>query len=94
MINNLLTSTVCRSIGFMVTLWVALFHLLIEYGSCIWNVGYLQDVRRLKSIQWRWSREVHGTRGLDYAAWLTSIGLFSIKGRLLGLDLCRLLDPR
>ena len=76
MMNNLLRSTVCRSISFMVTLWVSHIRPLIEYGSCIWNVGYLQDVRRLESIQRRWSREVQGMGGLDYAARLRSMGLF------------------
>ena len=89
MMNNLLRSTVCRSIGFMVTLWVTHIRPLIEYGSCIWNVGYLQDVRRLESIQRRWSREVQGMGGLDYAARLRSMGLFSVKGRLLRLDMCK-----
>ena len=40
MIDNLLRSTVCRPIDFMVTLWVTLIRPLIKYGGFIWNVGY------------------------------------------------------
>ena len=65
-------------------------HQLIEYGICIWNVRYLQDVRRLESVQRKRSREVHGMAGYDYAARLRSNGLFSVRGRLLRLNLCTL----
>ena len=37
MMNNLLRSIICRSVEFMVSLWVSHPHRLAEYGSCLWN---------------------------------------------------------
>ena len=89
MMNNLLRSTICRSRDFMVALWVSHIRPLIEYASCVWNVGYLRDSRRLESLQRRWTREVVGMNGLEYVSRLKNIGLFSIKGRFLRLDLVK-----
>ena len=54
--GDLLRSTICRSKVFMVSLFVSHIRPIIDYGSCLWNVGYLQDVRRLESLQRRWTR--------------------------------------
>ena len=89
MINNLLRSTVCRGKEFMTTLWVSHVRPLIEYGSCVWNVGYLGDMRRLESLQRRWTREVDGLGGVEYVRRLHALGLFSVKGRLLRIDLVK-----
>ena len=50
-INNLLRSTVCRSVEFMLTFYVSHNCPIIEYGSCVWIVGYLEDERRLERLQ-------------------------------------------
>lgn len=89
MISNLLRSTVCRSVEFMVSLWVSHVRPLMEYGSCIWNVGYLRDARRLESLQRRWTREVLGMAGMEYVDRLKSLGLYSVYGRLLRIDLIK-----
>ena len=85
--NNLLLTTVCRSKEFMVTLWVSHIRPLMEYGSPLWNVGYLGDVRRLESVQRRWTREIDDMEDLSYEARLRSLGLYSIYGRLLRIDM-------
>ena len=55
LMGDLLRSTVCRSKDFMVSLFVSHIRPLIDYCSCVWNVGYLADVRRLESLQRRWT---------------------------------------
>ena len=82
MINNLLSSTICRSSEFMLTLWVTHIRPIIEYGSCVWNIGYLEDLRRLERLQRKWTREIVGMDGLDYVSRLNKIALYSIIGRL------------
>ena len=89
MINNLLRSTLCRSVDFMVTLWVSHVRPLIEFNSCVWNVGYLRDLGRLESLQRRWTREGEGMVNVNYPERLKRIGLFSVRGRLLRLDLMK-----
>ena len=91
MINNLLRSTVCRCIEFMLTLYVSHICPIIEYGSCVWNVGYLKSERRLKRLQRKCTREIDGLTGLGYVSRLKYFGLYSIKELLLRIDLIQLL---
>ena len=41
----------CLSSEFMVSLWISRVCPLLEYGSCVWNVKYLRDARRLESLK-------------------------------------------
>ena len=87
LMGELLRSTVCRSKEFMLSVFVSHIRPIIDYGSCVWNVGYLGDIRRLESLQRRWTKEIDGLRDLDYVTRLKSIGLYSIQGRLLRRDM-------
>ena len=73
----------------MVSLFVSHIRPIIDYCSTVWNVGFLGDARRLEALQRRWTREVEGMRGLQYESRLRAIGLYSIWGRLLRLDLIK-----
>ena len=55
----------------------------------MWNVGYLGDLRRLESLQRRWTREMAGVGELRYESRLRETGLYSIKGRLMRMDLIK-----
>ena len=88
--GDLLRSTICRSKVFMVSLFVSHIRPVIDYGSCLWNVGYLRDVRRLESLQRRWTREIEGLGGLSYVSRLKEVGLYSVCGRLLRLDVVKI----
>merc|ERR1719452_348176 len=74
----------------MVSLFVSHIRPIIDYGSCLWNVGYLRDVRRLESLQRRWTREIEGLGGLSYVSRLKEVGLYSVCGRLLRLDVVKI----
>ena len=84
---NLLRSTVCRSPDFMVTLFTSHVRPIIDYCSSVWDVGYIQDIRIIETIQRRWTKRVTGLGDMDYGQRLKSLGLFSIQGRLLRADL-------
>lgn len=85
--QNFLKSTVSRSPEFMLFLWTTHIRPLIEYGSCIWNTGYLTDLSLLEKVQRRWTKHISGLEELSYADRLQSLNLFSIQGRLLRADL-------
>ena len=68
MINILLRSTVCRSVEFVLSLYVSHNRSIIEHESCVWIVGYLEDERRLERLQRKWTREIDGLTGLDYVS--------------------------
>ena len=89
--KNLLRSTVSRSVEFKLALYVSHVRQIIEYISCVWNVGYLENERRLERLQRKWTKETDGLTGLDYVTRLKKNCLYSIKGRLLRIDLIRIL---
>ena len=87
---ELLRSTVCRSVEFMLTLFASHIRPIIDYCSPVWFTGFLGDVRRLESIQRRWTREIAGMSLLDYPNRLRTLELYSVYGRLLRADLVKI----
>ena len=90
LVGQLLRGTICRSKEFMVTVFVAHVRPLLEYCSVLWNVGYIQDTKKLESIQKRWTRQVDGLEEFSYQERLRDLGLYSIYGRLLRADLIKI----
>ena len=66
--NNLQRSTVCRFVDLMLILHVSDIRPTIEYGSGVWNVGYLEGERRLERLQRKWKREIDGFIQLVYVS--------------------------
>lgn len=87
--NNLLRSTLCRSPHFMVTLFISHIRPLLEFGSVVWNTGYITDLKLLESVQRRWTKRIQGLENMSYAQRLVVLDLFSVKGRLLRTDLIK-----
>ena len=87
--SELLRSTVCRAPAFMVSLFVSHIRPIIDYCSCVWNVGYRQDLVLLESLQRRWTREILGMAHLPYEDRLREVGLYSVARRLKRLDLIK-----
>ena len=85
--NNLLKSTVCRSPDFMKKLFVSDVRPIIDFASQVWNLGYIEDMKMLESIQRRWTKKIDGMENYSYGERLKLLDLFSIKGRLLRSDL-------
>ena len=88
MVGELLLATVCRS-PFMVSLFVSHIRPIMDFCSCVWNVGYMMNVRLLESVQRRWTREIAGIGHLSYQERLRTLRLYSIYGRLLRADLIK-----
>ena len=75
--HSFLKSTVCRSCGFMLFLLTTHIRPDIEYCSCLWHTGYLQDLRVLENVHRRWTKRVDGM--IAYSPWtciLSKGGLF------------------
>ena len=85
--NNLLSCTLSRSSDFLMNVYRLHLRPLLEYASPIWNTGYLGDMRKLESIQRRWTRSVAGFESLPYGRRLHRLKLFSFQGRMLRTDL-------
>ena len=88
--NQLLRATICRDGDFMVALFVSHIRPLLDYCSTVWNLGYLGDLRKLESVQRRWTKQVAGLSEQPYESRLRHLGLFSVEGRLLRADLIKL----
>ena len=87
-------STVCRSpdvLLFFFTTHMTYHYLciipIIEYASCLWDTGYVDDLRKLERAQRRWTKQVEGPGDLSYPERLKQLELFSVKGRLCRADL-------
>ena len=85
--ESLLKSTVCRSPAFMLFLLTSHIRPILEYCSCLWNTGYVQDIRLLERVQRRWTRHIDGMAGLSYGERLRALNLYSVQGRLLRSDI-------
>lgn len=87
--SNLLRSTLCRSPNFMMTLYKSHIRPLLEFGSPVWNTGYISDLRLLESVQRRWTKQMEGMSELSYSERLAVLNLYSVKGRLLRADMIK-----
>ena len=85
--QNFLKSTVCRTPDFMLFLLTTHIRPIMEYCSCIWNMGYQGDLRLLESVQRRWTKQIASCEGLSYSQRLQTLNLYSVQGRLLRADL-------
>ena len=87
--NNLIRSTKCRSAEFMMTVYKTHIRPLLEFGSVVWNTGYVGDLKLLESVQRSWTKQVDGLSELDYSQRLSILNLYSVQGRLLRADLIK-----
>ena len=85
--QSFLKATVCRTPEFMLFFFTTHVRPIIEYASCVWNTGYVEDLRRLERTQRRWTKHVKGLEELPYSERLRQLDLFSVQGRLLRADL-------
>ena len=85
--SNILGCTLCRDADFLINIYKSLIRPMLEYSSCLWNLGYIGDLQSLERIQRRWTRSITGFERLPYEVRLQRLNLFSVQGRLLRNDL-------
>ena len=84
---SFLKSNMCCSTQFMIFLLATHICPIIEYCSCVWNAGYVQDIKLLESIQCHWTKCISGLETLSYGDQLKTLNFYSVQGRLLHADL-------
>jgi hypothetical protein len=65
-----LCSAVNTSLEFMVTLFVTHVQPILDYCSCVWNVGFVEDMHIIESVQKRWTKQLY-----DYPMWMTMLDI-------------------
>ena len=85
--QSILKATVCRSPEFMLTLLTTHIRPILEYCSCLWHTGYINDIKTLESVQRRWTKRVERLSQVDYGTRLRTLNLYSVSGRLLRADM-------
>ena len=88
--NQLLRCVICRDPDFMVQLYVSHIRPLLEYCSTVWNLGYVGDLQKLEAVQRRWTKQITGLYETEYSERLRKLNLYSIRGRLLRIDLIKM----
>ena len=76
---NLLSSTLCRAKEFMLPLFLSHIRPLLEFSSCVWNTGFVGDVRLLEGVQRRWTKKIDSFEDLPYSQRLSLLNLYSVK---------------
>ena len=85
--NCIIRGTICRSPDFMVRVFISHIRPIIDFGSVVWNTGYVGDLCLLESVQRKWTKKIEGFSNYSYDERLSRLNLFSIKGRLLRADM-------
>ena len=85
--TNIFSCTLCRDKSFLLNIYRSIIRPQLEYGSPLWNVGYMCDIRQLERVQKRWTKAIVGMENLPYHERLRQLDLFSFRGRLLRADL-------
>lgn len=86
---NFLRSTCNRQPQFMRELFITHIRPVLDYCSCLWNTGYVGDLRKLESVQRRWTKRVAEFEEYSYSRRLRELDLYSVKGRLIRADLIK-----
>jgi hypothetical protein len=68
-------------------LYFAFVRSILEYASCAWNPYLKKDIKRIESVQRRFTRNIPGYRGLSYEDRLRGLGLNSLETRRHRADL-------
>ena len=85
--TNLLSSTLCKDAEFLLNVYTTHIRPKLDYGSALWNMGYIGDMKLVEGIQRRWTRAVTDVSHLTYDERLRQLDLYSMHGRLLRADL-------
>ena len=73
----------------MMSLFTSYIRPVIEYSSTLWFLGYVGDLKKLEAVQRPWTKNIQGLEHLDYGNRLHTLGLFSVKGRLIRQDILK-----
>ena len=74
---NLLNSTLCKSREFQLTLYISHIRSLLVFGSIIWNLEYILDMKLLENVQRRWTKRIYDLKNLIYFHRFKDIRRFS-----------------
>ena len=69
-------------------MFITYFRPLVEYASCVWSPSNVGLIRKIETVQKRFTKRLPGFNFLDYHERLALLGLESLELRRLKADLC------
>ena len=73
----------------MKALYISHIRPLLDYASCVWFSGYVENLKLMESVQRRWTKNISGLEILSYSDRLIHLDLYCIHGRLLRANLIK-----
>ena len=76
-----------RNLDFMLRFFTTYIRSLVESNSSVWNPHLLKDIRKLESVQRKFTKRLPGFHHLSYESRLEKLGLDTLEARRLRNDL-------
>ena len=80
-------SFMCRDADFLVKMFKMFVRPLLEYCSTVWSPSGIQNIKKLETVQRRYTKRFPGMSEMPYSQRLTSLGLVKLEIRRMRLDL-------
>ena len=64
---NSLNSTLDHSREFILTLYISTIRPSLEFGSFVWNLECISDMKLLENVHRRWTKRIDGFENLTYS---------------------------
>src|ERR1700751_5507425 len=85
---HIFRSFVTRDRNFLVGMFKCYVIPKLEFSSVIWNPYQRTDIKKLESVQRRFTKRIPGLRQICYQERLKKLSLSTLERRRLELDLC------
>ena len=79
---------ICRDADLLCRTFVIYVRPLLEYSSQVWSPCYLTEIKKIESVQRRFTKRLKELCELSYNERLIKLGIESLELRRLKLDLC------
>ena len=86
-VNLIFRCFVSRDIATLTRAFITYVRPMLEYASTVWSPSHITLIKKIESVQRRFSKRLHGLANISYQQRLTALDLESLERRRLRADL-------